>query len=325
MRKFFPLLLLVLACSFNAYSQNVAAVKDTSWKKGGFISLMFNQVAFSHWAGGAINSLSFTGIGNGFANYKKGKNYWNSFLNMQYGITETQYERKPRKNIDIFELQTKAGHAIGSNFNLTALIDFLSQLTNGYNYPNDSLVVSKFMAPAYLTVSLGVEWKPVSYFSLYLSPVTGRFTFVTDQGIADLVLNGASLYGTDPAVYDSDGVLLSHGATSREELGAYFIAQFQKDIFKNVNLATRLQLFDNYTDKKASNRKNVDVNYDLLINMKVNKWLAASFFTTIIYDNDITIADVDADGNPTGTAGPRTQIKEGIGIGITYKFGNELK
>ena len=86
-----------------------------------------------------------------------------------------------------------------------------------------------------------------------------------------------------------------------------------------------LQLFDNYTDKNESNRTNVDVNYDLLINMKVNKWLAASFFLTIIYDNDITIADLDEEGNPTGAAGPRTQVKEGIGIGITYKFGNELK
>ena len=267
MRKFFPSLL-ILAFSLHAYSQGTV-VKDTSWKKGGFISLMFNQVAYSHWAGGGVGSVSFTGIGNGFANYKKGKNYWNSFLNMQYGLTETQYTRKPLKNIDIFELQTKAGHGIGNNFNLAALVDFLSQLTNGYNYPNDTLVISKFMAPAYLTLSLGLEWKPVSYFSLYLSPITGKITFVTDQGIADLVINGASLYGTDPAVYDSDGVLISHGATSREELGALFVAQFQKDIFKNVNLATRLQLFDYFIDKNKSNRKNVDVNYDLLINLKV--------------------------------------------------------
>jgi len=310
----------VVAFSFHACSQD-AAVKDTSWKKGGFVSLMFNQVAFSHWAGGGVGSLSLTGIGNSFANYQKGKNYWNSFMNLQYGITETQYERKPKKNIDIFELQTKAGHAIGGKFNLTALADFVSQLTNGYNYPNDSLVISKFLAPAYLTLSVGVEWKPVDYFSLYLSPATGKFTFVSDQEIADITLNGASLYGTDPAVYDSNGVLLTHGETVRKEFGAYFTAQFQKDIFKNVNLATRLQLFDNYTDKNESNRKNVDVAYDLLLNMKFNKWLAASFFVNIIYDNDITIADVDADGNPTGEAGPRTQVKEGIGIGITYKFG----
>src|SRR5437870_5029671 len=161
MKKIFPSLI-ILAFSFHAYSQT-AAVKDTSWKKGGFISLMFNQVAFSHWAGGGVGSLSLTGIGNGFANYQRGKNYWNSFVNLQYGITETQYERKPKKNIDVFELQTKAGHELGKKFYLTGLIDFLSQLTNGYNYPNDSLVISKFLSPAYLTLSVGIEWKPVNY------------------------------------------------------------------------------------------------------------------------------------------------------------------
>lgn len=325
MRKFFPALL-IIAFAHHAYSQDTtAALKDTSWKKGGFISLMFNQVAFSHWAGGGTNSFSFTGIGNGFVKYTKGKNYWNSFLITQYGLTQTQYDHKATKNIDLLELQTKAGHGIGHNFNLAALVDFLSQFTNGYNYPNDSLIVSKFLAPAYLTISLGVEWKPVDYFSVMLSPVTGKLTFVNDQEIADQVLNGASLYGTEPAVYDSDGVLLSHGENLRKELGAYLTAQFKKDIFKNVNLATRLQLFDNYTDKNESNRKNIDVNYDLLINMKVNKWLAASFFLTIIYDNDITIADLDEDGIPTGAAGPRTQVKEGIGIGITYNIGDEMK
>src|ERR1043165_8425395 len=104
--KKFLFTLFIIAFSFRAFSQD-AAVKDTSWKKGGFVSIMFNQVSFSHWAGGGVGSLSLTGIGNGFANYQKGKNYWNSFANIQYGITETQYERKPNKNIDVFELQTK--------------------------------------------------------------------------------------------------------------------------------------------------------------------------------------------------------------------------
>ncbi len=181
------------------------------------------------------------------------------------------------------------------------------------------------MAPGYLIVSAGFEWKPVTWFSVYLSPATGKFTFVSDQNIADIVINGASLYGTEPAVYDSDGVLLSQGKTIRSEFGAYLNTQFAKDIFKNVNLTTRLQLFENYTDPNASNRKNIDINYDLLINLKVNKFLAASVFANVIYDNDIIIADVDSQGNPTGDAGPRTQLKEGIGVGITYKFGDQLK
>lgn len=172
---------------------------------------------------------------------------------------------------------------------------------------------------------MGIEWKPVTWFSLYLSPATGKFTFVTNQLIADQVIGGASLWGTDPAIYDSLGNIITHGKKERTELGAYLAAGLIKDVFKNVNVATRLALFNSYTDDDKANRKNIDVNYDLLITLKVNSWLSANFFTNIIYDNDIIIADINEDGTPTGTTGPRTQVKEGFGIGLTYKIGDEFK
>ena len=325
MKKIYSLLFL-LAFSLQVFSQDTAvAIKDTTWKRGAFGSVVFNQVAFNHWAAGGENSYSFTALGFGFANYHFQKNYWNSYANLQYGMLNSR-SGGLRKNTDVIELQTKGGHEIGKKFYFTGLINFKSQFANGYIYPNDSNVVSKFAAPAYLIVSLGFEWKPVDYFSLYLSPATGKFTFITDQTIADYVLNGVSLWGNDPAVYDSvTGALITHGATSREEFGAYFTAQFIKDVVKNVNVATRLALFNNYTDPNKQNRKNIDVAYDLLVTMKVNNWLSANFFTNIIYDNDIFVLDLNDDGTPKGTGGPRTQIKEGLGIGITYKIGDEFK
>jgi len=319
------LLLSFLAISFNAFSQDSSTVaRDTSWKRGGFVSLVFNQVAFDHWAAGGENSLSFTGLGFVFANYLVGKNFWNSYANLQLGMLDSR-SGGMRKNTDVIELQTKAGHELAKKFYLAGLINFRTQFANGYNYPDDSNVVSKFAAPAYLTVSLGIEWKPADYLSLYLSPATGKIMFITDQTIADYVISGASLWGNDPAIVDSNGNVITHGASSREEFGAYFTAAFLKDVVKNVSLGTRLTLFNNYTDPNKDNRKNIDVAYDLLINMKVNSWLSATFFTNIIYDNDIFVLDLNEDGTPTGTGGPRTQIKEGFGVGLTLKFGDELK
>jgi len=322
-------LIIAFSISATALAQNTTP-RDTSWKRGGYASLQFNQVAFSHWAAGGTNSLSLTAVGFGFANYTKGKNFWNSYANLNYGVQQQQYQRIPTKNTDLMELQTKAGHELGKKFFLSGLINFRSQFANGYNLPNDSVVVSKFMSPGYLTMSIGIDWRPTSYFSLYLSPATGKLTFVTDQNIADQVINGASLWGTDPAVYDSDGVLLSHGKTLRTEFGAYLAATFVKDIAKNVNVATKLQLFNNFTDENKPNRKNIDVNWDFLMNMKINAWLAASVFANLIYDQDVVITDYNSDGTPeldangNIVAGPRTQFKEGIGIGLTYKFGDSL-
>jgi hypothetical protein len=299
------------------------SVEDTTWKLGGFGSVLFNQVAFSNWAAGGENSLSLTLIANAFNNYKFEKNYWDSYANLNYGVVSTQYARSVRKNVDYLNLGTRAGHEIGNKFYLTGLIDFTSQFTSGYNFPNDTIVVSKFLSPGYLLISPGIEWKPVDYFSLYFSPVALKFTFVIDEAIAD-----AGTYGNEPAVYDTSNgvpVLLQHGKNIRSEFGALFIAAFQKDVFENVNLSSKLTLFDNYTDKVSSNRDNVDVNFNLTLNMQINKWLTTSFFANILYDHNIFINDRDNDGNQLPTGGPRTQINEGFGIGLTAKFGDELK
>ena len=143
-----------------------------------------------------------------------------------------------------------------------------------------------------------------------------------DQDLAD---QGA--YGVDPAltVLDSNGNVISKtdGKNIRSEFGAYVSIKFKKDLFKNVNLETKLDLFDNYTDKVASNKKNVDVNWTVLISMKINKFLVASVGTELIYDHNIPVPlyHKDADGLKVqdGT-GPRTQFKEVLAIGLSYKF-----
>ncbi|MCS6916126.1 MAG: DUF3078 domain-containing protein [Chitinophagales bacterium] len=304
-------------------AQTVGA--DTSWKKGGYGSLQFNQVAFSHWAAGGENSLSLTTLGYAYANYTKGKNYWHNSAFLNYGFIQSQYVRGIRKNTDLIDLNSKAGREFKGNFYYTALVNFRSQFAPGYIYPNDSDVVSRFLAPAYLTASAGIEWKPYSYLTFYFSPATGRFIFVASQDIANIVINGASQWGNPPAVYDTLGNLVKNGGKVRTEFGALFTASFNKEVVKNVTVNTRLQLFNNYTDADRLNRRNIDVFYDLFINMNVNKYITASFFTNIIYDHNVTIADLDKNGQPTGTAGPRTQIKEGMGVGLTYTFGDPVK
>jgi hypothetical protein len=323
MKKVILLLMLIAGINGISNAQDTLALPaDTTWRIGGFGSLQFSQVALSNWAAGGESSMSLTAIVNGFAMYMEGKNYWNSYALLSYGAYKGQYDEGIRKNVDNLELGTRAGHDLGRLFYLTGLVNFKSQFAKGYNYPDLDNVVSTFMAPGYLTISAGIDWKPVPYFSLYMSPTTGRFTFVADQAIAD-----AGTYGNTAAVFDtSTGAVITSGKTIRSEFGALVIATLAKDIAKNVNLATKLTFFNNYTDPIKSQRDNIDVNWDLMLTMKVNSWLSANFYGSLIYDNDIIITDFDKDtGEPTGTSGPRTQFKEGLGIGLTYNIGEEAR
>jgi hypothetical protein len=274
---------------------------DTSgkhWLIQGSGSLQFSQASFTNWASGGENSLGLIAWVNFKANYKKGKHVWGNNVDLGYGfnLLGKMDDAVYNKTNDKIELTTAYGYELHSNkkWYLTVLANFRSQFSAGYNYPDDSTVISNFMAPGYLIVGLGITYAPTTWFTAYLSPVSGRFTFVMDQQLAD---SGA--FGVDP------------GKNMLGEFGPYFRANLNKDLAKNINLTSTLELYSNYLKEFG----NIDVNWSLLFSLKVNKWLAASIQTQLIYD-DNTMIKYD----PDKPSGPRTQFKEMIGVGLTYKF-----
>jgi hypothetical protein len=276
--------------------------KDTvkHFKYGGFSVLTFNQVNLSNWAAGGENALSTTGIVNLFCNYKKGKVIWDNTLDLGYGLMKNG-SKEFRKNEDKMTLNSKLGYQAFGKIFYSVLVNFRSQFDKGYSYPNDTtqIEVSQFMAPGYLSISIGMDYKPADYFSLYVSPAAGKFTFVSRQMLAD---KGA--FGVDPAVI-TDGVIVKNGRKVRPEFGASLSTRIQKDIVKNINVASKLALFNNYTDKDKANRKNVDVLWEVMVNIKSRKFLTTSIMTNLIYDQNIKA---------------KTQFKEVFGIGLSYKF-----
>jgi hypothetical protein len=104
-------------------------------------------------------------------------------------------------------------------------------------------------------------------------------------------------------------VYLDPGKSTRFEAGAYISAIFKKDILKNVNLRSRLDLYSNY----LSNPQNVDIFWTNVITMKVNKWLGVTYNFDLIYDDDVRLFGENSDA-------PRTQIKSLLSVGLTTKL-----
>ncbi len=287
-----------------------AADSLDGWKTGGVISINLTQVSLTNWAAGGNNSISVNGILSLFANLKKGNSTWDNSLDLSYGMLQ-QGNESMRKTDDKIDFTSKYGQKAFKNWYYAGLVNFKSQMTPGYNYPNDSTKISDFMAPAYTLVAIGMDYKPSDVFTLFISPLTMKTTFVNDQTLAD-----AGAYGVDPAEYDDFGMLLKSGKNIRSEYGGYLRAQFKKDIMENINLQSKLELFSNY----AENPDYVDVNWEVLIAMKVNKYISATLSTQLIYDHDIDIG-VDTNGDDViDKVGPRTQFKEVLGVGLAYKF-----
>lgn len=274
-----------------------------AWKKGGFGAVNFNQMGFTNWAAGGINALSVTTLGNVYANYAKDKIVWNNNLDVAYGMIQNKGQEL-RKNEDKIDFLTKFGHTSPvKNVNYAVLANFKSQFAPSHTYDAQNVkspMISTFLAPAFILASIGIDFKPKPYFSVYLSPATGKFTIVN---VNDNSIKTAFAVDTMKRV--------------RKEFGALMNIFFQKNIHKNVNLLSRLSLFNNYTDSNKPNRKNIDVNFESMINARINRFITASLFINAIYDNDIQIS---LDENDLTKVGPRLQFKEVFGIGLSYKF-----
>lgn len=143
-------------------------------------------------------------------------------------------------------------------------------------------------------LSLGADYKPSDNFSLLISPITGKMTFVTDKALSD-----AGAYG------------VKAGEKVLAELGASLVANYATNITSNINLVTKLSLFTAYNN----NPGNIDVNWDVMLACKLSKYITANVTTNLIYDDDIK--SVDKDGN---VAGPRVQLREVFGLGLSYTF-----
>jgi hypothetical protein len=287
-------------------------IADTTqgWKTGGIFSVNLAQTSLTNWSAGGQNSVAVNGIFAVFANLKKGKSNWDNSLDLGYGFLSQGKgdNRDSRKTDDKIDFLSKYGRQAYKDLYYAALVNFKTQMTPGWNYdaiPKNK--ISDLFAPAYLLVALGLDYKPNANFSAFIAPLTVKFTFVTDD-----TLSAHGAFGVTP------------GETIKSEFGGYVRAIYTKNDFKgefmkNISFTTKVDLFSNYAD----NPQNIDVNWETLLGMKVNKYISVSFNTVLIYDDNIKVP-FDKNGNDvieSGEAvGSKVQFKEILGVGFSYKF-----
>lgn len=304
--------ILFAAISLNAQEAEQDSVKP-AWVNKFHLGSQFTQAYFDNWAQGGQKTWAAGFFFNANMNYDKDGHKWTNQLQTSLGFVNTP-QLGTQKNEDRIELNSKYGRKIYNNIDLAALLDFKTQFIEGYNLPDDSTVVSKFLAPAWLNISVGLDWSPDESFSVYYSPLSGRIIIVNDQGLAD---EGA--FGADV------------GATITPDLGSYLVLAYNDDLgdvtgaklLKNVTVDSRLELFMNYTPPNPEDIKNVDVNWKNQLSMKVNEYISLNFMLHLIYDDDVLLArervndqgEVEEFKELAGL-----QIMQTLGVGLSIKF-----
>ena len=190
---------------------------------------------FTKWAAGANNSIALNGFARFQANYKKNRTKWENVVEAAYGFSD-QTGVGFRKTDDKFLIGTNLAYQISQDSGKlywSTNAEFKTQFDDGFNFPNDSVRISTWMAPGYFNINTGIEYNPFPTLRIFATVLNGKFTFVQDDS-----LSARGEFGVDP------------GQKTRAELGLFTRAIYSKEnIVKNVNLESKLELFSNYIDR----------------------------------------------------------------------------
>ena len=278
------LLLLLLCGSFNIFSQKTETKTDSIPKRlsiMGKYTFLFNQSSFSNWAAGGNNTIAGNIAIEYDFNYKKNNWNWDNKVTTNYGLSHIS-EKGLRKTDDNFEYNSILGLKTSKHWFVSFFTNLKTQYSRGYEYKNDiKTPISDFFSPAYWSFGPGMLWKKSDNQRINIAPATARYTFVSDEF--------SGKYG------------VKENRNTNFSLGFNLSAYYKKEIMTNIEMENILTIYTDY----LKNLRNIDVNYQFNLFVKINKYISTNLGLHIIIDDD---------------ASSKIQFKEVFGLGVNYTF-----
>lgn len=292
--------------------------KESNWKISGIISFNASATGLVNWAAGGNNNINMVAAANVSFLYKNGPFAWDSNIDTDFGESYVENNKHAwQKTNDKINISTKFGWEMAKSWYLTALGSFKTQYTFGYDYSQDELSpISQFMTPSYTDISVGIDWKPNSIFTIYVSPIAGRITTATNTDLR------AKYFGADYVEKHLDPLTGLCDRNYQAEFGASLKAGVNYTDIENLKIISTVTVFTPYSAKP-----HVDLDWDFSISYQFLKVLNVSLGTQLKYYDRVLFDKVDPETkapilNADGTVaqGPRVQFKTILGLGIGYSF-----
>jgi hypothetical protein len=317
-----------------------AETKPSPWSCTGVVGLNASATGLVNWAAGGNNNVNGVAFGKVRLVYNENNLSWETNLNLEYGLSyvDQKYDAF-QKSSDVIDFNTKFGWQFHKAWYLTASAGFKSQFAFGRAYDGTEAadpIISKFLSPSYTDISVGIDWKPNSIFSLYLSPVAGKITTAyvgsavedANPGLRQQMQEKYATW-TYSTVENADGTYDKIYKNAKAELGLSFKGSINYT-YKDLKIITTLGLFTPYAWDKTemkdaggafigyrdNNRRfgNFDVDWDTSISYQFLKCLNVTLSTSLKYYNGVKIADKE------GVMAERVQFKGILGLGVGYSF-----
>lgn len=276
------LTLLFTAATLTAQTEPPSPL-PSEWKHTLVTGLTVTQVSYTDWSQGGENALAYTLSVDGRSVMDRTTTNWSNSYKLAYGQTRLG-SKGLRKTDDKIELESVLTYKLGTAVNPYASVTFKSQFDDGFKYDdatNTKVKTSSALDPMYLTQAVGVGYQPIAQVKTRLGAAVRE------------VLSDAFSYADDAATTAVE--------RSRVEGGLESVTDIEVKIEENTMFTSKLEMFAPFN--------NIDVlvvRSDNTISSKVSKYIVVVFNVQLINDRNM------------GTA--RTQIKEGLALGLSYTF-----
>jgi hypothetical protein len=301
------LLLMLIGISTASFSQDTEPEEETKegWTKTGQFTLLINQSAFSNWQTGGDNSFSGNISINYDIDYVKGVWLLDNKIIAGYGLSNND-DDGIRKTDDRLELNSILGRKINKKYwSASFFMNFKTQFTDGYDYnddfpgDNEMFPTSGFFKPAYWSFGPGLLWKKQTNLYVNISPATVKLTFITGEIFSINDDDSANVFYESSELFETFGI--SPGDSSLFEFGLNIRSYYKFEIMKNISMENIFSIYSNY----INNPQNIDLDYTMIIVMKINDVFSTNLTFQTIYD----------DNSYAGF-----QIREVFGLGVNFGF-----
>jgi hypothetical protein len=255
-------------------------VEPQYWRHTLGTSFTFSQVSFTDWAQGGENAYAYGASAVGTSTYDWHPITWTNTYRLGFGQTRIG-GRQTRKTDDKIDLESVISYRMGIVINPYAALTLKTQFATGYRYDaaGNRTPISWFFDPAFLTQSLGLGYQ--------VTPdLRSRFGFA----LREIVTSRYTAFADDPKTPDVEKVKIEDGLESVTE-GTW-------KIDNSTTLNAKLELFSSFREPEK-----IIVRGDNTLTVRLARVVTIVVNVQVINERRVT---------------PRTQLKQSLGVGISY-------
>lgn len=271
-------IIVLLSMSHLGFTQTDTTQAPSPWKNGWIGTLNGAQAQYRNWSQGGVNTLAVTAGTRFNSRYEHERYVLDHSTSLKYGRARIN-GNEGRKTDDEIRIRNQVSRQFNdARFSLIGQLNFDTQFYEGYDkaYVN---VVSNFMAPAYITETVGFAFTPEKN-TQFNAGLSLKQTIVQDTTLSPR-------YGLKP------------NTSFRNEGGVSLGIRVTRDVMDNVSYAGSADTFTNFLRPVSSTV--VMINNDFV--GKINSFLTTNIQLAFIFDDNVT---------------KDLQVKQVLSVGFSY-------